>query len=316
MGGRLVALVLCLSGLWAFGESVEWSDSGIKGPPYAEQLKVMEAWRDKFPRWVEIVDYGTTAGGRTLRLLVVKDRKAAASATAHPTLILSGSTHGNEYLNLEDRIPERILTSLEGDGSFAKFVKAGGAFVFVPILNPDGYDTRKRGNSHGVDLNRDWDVPTAHFKGFQEIETKSLAKQLHALTRGASHLKYRVSVDYHCCIGAILHPWSYTEAKMPADDLRRHQSIGQAGQALLDVDSGTTSEILGYAPTGTTKDYYYSRYGTLSFTYEGRKKIEKDRLDKHMAFWESITTFVHKEMEPPLFSVLRNRASAFLRLAD
>lgn len=315
MGGRRLALLgLCVWGFSALGDSVEWSDSGIKGPPYSEQLKLMESWREKYPRWVTIVDYGTTLKGRQLRMLVVKDRKPASAA--RPTLLLSGSTHGNEYLNLEDRIPEKILENIEEGGEFAKFVKAGGAFVFVPILNPDGYDLRRRGNSKQIDLNRDWDVPSADFRGFREIETRELAKKLHSFTEGSDRLKYRVSVDYHCCIGALLHPWSHTTQKLPADDLRRHQSVGEVAQQLLDVDSGTTPEILGYSPTGTTKDYYYSRYGTLSFTYEGRKRVEKDRLDKHVAFWEAVTGLVYREMEPPLFSVLRSRASAFLRLAD
>jgi len=110
-------------------------------------------------------------------------------------------------------------------------------------------------------------------------------------------------VDYHCCAGALLHPWSYKKANLPAPDLTAHQQIGKLADQYLNLDVGATGQILGYYPMGTTKDYYYSAYGALAFTYEGRYGKEKNYLDRHVGWWnEMLATISRDELSPfPIF---------------
>jgi hypothetical protein len=145
-----------------------------------------------------------------------------------------------------------------------------------------------------VDLNRDWDLKAMAFKGFKEQETRSLAQQLEIL-RKEENLRYKITVDYHCCIGAVLTPWSYKKLKLSDSDFAKHAAIGDLATKLMGIEWGTTGDVLGYYPKGTTKDYYYSRYGALSFTYEGRFNEENKYFAKHVEWWEGMVGTLLRE---------------------
>jgi predicted deacylase len=233
-----------------------------------------------------------------------------------PTIIMSGSTHGNEYLNLEDRLPEEFLKQSQSQSIVTDFLNQGGVFIFVPILNPDGYVNRVRTNSHNVDLNRDWDVPSASFKGFQEVETKSLSDQINTLTT-QDKLSLKVSVDYHCCIGAFLYPRSYVPAtEIPKEDMEQFKKLGEIANKQLNVPFGTTPDLLGYSAVGTTKDYYYEKYHSLSFTYEGRYKKESELLAEHVSWWEEMIRYVVKGTNTPLNAFWKAKAGPRLGFSE
>ncbi len=216
-----------------------------------------------------------------------------------PTLLMSGATHGNEYLNIEDRLPEELLAKANLKGPVSRFLNEGGVYLFIPILNPDGYDTRTRENAKGVDLNRDWDVKPVEYKGFKQQETRFLAERLDQLKK-THGLRYLVTVDYHCCSGALLHPWSYEQAPaLTAVEKERHQAVGEIVAKDLQVEYGTTGDILGYFPVGTTKDYYFDHYKAAAFTYEGRHRQEHQYLAVHVKMWQNITALVLGESEEP-----------------
>jgi Zinc carboxypeptidase len=261
------------------------SDSGIFGPTYKKILASTEAWAAQYPDLVTLVDYGKSIEGRPLRMVIVMRPN---SRPERPAFLMSGSTHGNEYLDIETKLPIRLLEKHNSGGEVQKFLDQGGAFVFVPILNPDGYEHRERENAHGVDLNRDWTVPEANFEGFSQPETKQLSDFLEKLTKAPYHFKFKVTVDYHCCAGAILYPWSFTDKKLPEPDLTHHINLAKAAQKFLSIDFGTTGDVLGYFPEGTTKDYYYSKYHSLTYTFEGRRNTENKFLEGHIKWWEAM----------------------------
>ena len=286
---KLVATLLLLCApLCADTDSGIWSDSGIFGPKYSEILTKIQKWQQTYPTISKVVDYGKSVEGKVLRMLVVSK---PGKFRSRPTILMTGSTHGNEYLAIEDTLPEELLkqSAPGSDTEVEAFLNRGGTLLFVPILNPDGYDARERENARGVDLNRDWDVKPANFKGFKEVETKLLAAKIKELaSRNRAPVQLKLTVDYHCCAGALLYPWSYTTSALPVDALKAHQSIGDLSESLLGAEHGTTGEILGYYPMGTTKDYYYAEYGALAFTFEGRYKEENKLLAKHVKWWTSM----------------------------
>ncbi len=286
--------ILCLSlsivSGTSFAGNVTDSDSGIQGPPYSKILSEMNRWQSEHADISTVEQYGKSVKGRPLKMLVV-GKKRFSQFKNRPAIVMSGSTHGNEYLNIEDRIPEALLKSAGKAGSVKTYLDEGGMFVFIPILNPDGYESRSRENAHGVDLNRDWDVNAANFKGFREVETRSLASKLNEL-KSRLALRYQVTVDYHCCAGAILYPWSYTAEPISNEQLVKYKRLGKMADSHLDIEYGTTGDILGYYATGTTKDYYHESQGALSFTYEGRYNKEHKLFDKHLEWWHDIVDFV------------------------
>ncbi len=282
----LAALLLCPVLLAHVSTHSERSDSGIYGPKYSVILKQFRDLVATFPNELEWVQYGESIQKRPL-FAVIHRRWVRRES---PTFILTGSTHGDEYLNLEDRLPIEFIKEAQKNSPFSHFLDQGGVFIYIPIVNPDGYDGRKRENMNGVDLNRDWDLKLADFKGFKEPETKALSEFVSKQVTGSHPLSISVTVDYHCCAGAVLYPWSYTSNQLPQVDLDLHKNLAKFAEDQLGITSGTTDEILGYKPIGTTKDYYYSTYGAAAFTYEGDYGVENKNLSKHLTWWREMVS--------------------------
>ncbi|MCB0405033.1 MAG: succinylglutamate desuccinylase/aspartoacylase family protein [Bdellovibrionales bacterium] len=285
--------VLFLAATASASDGASRGDSGIFGPPYENILRAQEALQVAYPELVTLHDYGTSYEGRRLQLLIaMKQKELPFSRTA---IVMAGATHGNEYLHIEDRLPAELLRLANRESSVSKFLNAGGVLVFVPIVNPDGYERRSRFNARGVDLNRDWDVPPAGFKGFKERESAALSGALEQL-RLQHGLRYAITVDYHCCAGALLTPWSYTEDDLPEPQLGHHRAIGALAHKDLGVTVGATGQVLGYTPTGTSKDYYFASYGALAFTYEGRFKTEESQMPGHLRWWEAMLDYSRENL--------------------
>lgn len=262
------------------------SDSGIRGPAYAKIVEELQSLETNYPSIAQLIQYGTSVGGRPLMLLKIARKKVP---TTLPAIYLGGSIHGDEYLNIEDRLPRWFVERAQTSGPIASYLERGGAIYIAPILNPDGYDRRRRANNNGVDLNRDFTVRAAEVEGFKQPETTQLINFLgDDLERSGRRLE--IAMDYHCCIGALLYPWSFTGPVLPAPDKVRHEAIAQIMQRNMGtaVRYGTTPVILGYSAKGTSKDFYYERFGAAGFTYEGRFGQEHRHFQEHTLMWTAI----------------------------
>ena len=295
---KQVHILLALLVTQALALTFRPSDSGIVGPRYAQMLEQWEQWRKESGGWLEIAEYGESPQHRPLRLLILRKPGDFSTRTA---LLMTGNMHGGEYLQVEDRLPLELMNRRSKEGVFRRFFDRGGAIVAVPVVNPDGYDSRSRGNSLGKDLNRDWPLPYHKIAGFHEVETSALARALDALTGSPTRFDFRVTVDYHCCLGAVLYPWSNGQV-LPPPELARHHALAQLASNLLNVEIGTTGQLLGYSPLGTAKDCYYEHFGATSFTFEGRERVEKNYLSQHLAWWETLVDAVMKEKKEPLLA--------------
>ena len=140
-----------------------------------------------------------------------------------------------------------------------------------------------------MDLNRDFDLLPQSESNFKEPESRFLANWIDAELK-ESKLDLKVSVDYHCCADSLLFPWSYTVEALPEDILFAHEAIARAMQRLIDPNYtfGSTGQVLGYTPRGTSKDYYFARYNTLSFTFEGQHGQENKKFAQHTKWWDYI----------------------------
>lgn len=292
---RLTLLALALGGGSALAETEMFSDSGIDGPPYQQIFNATGALPAMNPGWVTVFDYGTSPGGRGLRGVRIQSPGSArqGEGSARRAVLISGSTHGNEYLNIEDRLAPWFLENRGKSPGLSRFLASGGILYVVPILNPDGYDNDRRENDRGVDLNRDFDLVPADEPGFTQPETRLLAEWLDRDLR-ASNADLKLTVDYHCCDGSLLYPWSYVMTALPPADSAAHGEIGRLMQSDIDegYETGSTGQVLGYNPRGTSKDYYYARYGALAFTFEGSYGDEDRNFPKHTQWWDHVLALV------------------------
>ncbi|MCK6599766.1 MAG: hypothetical protein L6Q37_15475, partial [Bdellovibrionaceae bacterium] len=168
---NIIAQMLPTSSLKSLGKE---SDSGIKGPSYAELVRYFSTLPQKYPEQVQLFNYGMTPKKRPLLALRIAypQRFLVTRSSVGPAILITGATHGNEYLNIEDRLPEWFAAQAPKNHTLDSYFKTGGVIYIIPIFNPDGYDTRRRENSRGIDLNRDYTVKQANYVGFKEIETQ------------------------------------------------------------------------------------------------------------------------------------------------
>lgn len=275
------------------------SDSGTKGPPYAELVKYFASLPQKYPEFIQVNQYGKTPRGRPLIVLKVSyptrylNPRVVNTRTLKSAILITGTTHGDEYLGIEDRLPEWFAKEGVKDAVIAPYFQAGGVIYFVPIFNPDGYEARQRENSNGKDLNRDFTVRQAKFEGFKEPETQAARDMVSNLLQ-TNQQRLLISMDYHCCIGAALYPWSFAKApELPSDYLALYKAYGKIIQNNFGSDFrvGKTPDVLGYSAIGTSKDYYYENYGSMSFTFEGEYGIEKNKFTQHIQMWRNLIQY-------------------------
>lgn len=272
-----------------------FSDSGIEGPSYEEIIATHDQLAVTYAGWATSETYGQTAQERPLRIVRIQNPKVGKGNPNHqrPGVLISGSIHGNEYLNIEDRLAGWFLANKTVSPGLMRYLDAGGVIYIIPVMNPDGYANRERGNSNGVDLNRDFDLVPENESNFRELETQSARSYLEQELL-SNNVALNVTVDYHCCDGSLLFPWSYTMDNLPEDLLSDHNHIAKLMTETIGSDYrfGSTGQVLGYNPRGTSKDYYFARFGALAFTFEGNWRTENENFDKHTLWWDHIFAWI------------------------
>ena len=284
------------------------SDSDIAGPTYQQMLDKADAAAKVSPD-VTVLSYGQSLKGLPLKAIRIAKAGIAGVGTKPPAILISEATHGNEFLDLGYRLMDWMATDRTSPG-LSNFLTKGGAIYIVLVLNPDGYEYHRTltpqqrqadggpdsGNSWGrmngnrIDLNRDFPMPLANQAGVTQPETKLLVDFVRSEI--TSKYKLEFSMDYHCCIGegALLLPWAYSEtAVMDAADQERYKGPAALfARQLTGIRVGRAFDIAGYAAVGTTKDYYFNEYKSVSFTFEGKYLEEGKRLEAHRLFWDSL----------------------------
>lgn len=285
-------LLAAASGV-ARAEIAGYTDSGIPGPPYAAIRAEMGRLAQQHPELATVITYGKTPAGLPLTMVKIEDKAVIArggnTARKRPVVLITGVTHGNEYLHIEDRLPRFFVEERTRSPGVRRFLDQGGTILIVPIVNPDGYEAHSRDNAHGADLNRDFALLPTREANFREPETRALATRLDQEI-GTGKERLALTVDYHCCAGSLLYPWAYSEEELPKAAHEEFMAIAKL--MLADIDphytTGQTGKILGYMPRGTSKDYYYAKFGALAFTYEGAYQTEARKYLKHTIWWDHV----------------------------
>ncbi len=282
---KIIAALFALSGANAFAQvdgPLDYGDSGITGPKYSEIVKSLEDLQQAHPDSAKTINLGKTVSGRDLVGILISRSEKPTQLVA-----ITGAIHGNEYLNIADRLPGAFLNPK--NQTFKSYLDNGGAIFVLPIQNPDGYERDRRTNSNGEDLNRSFPNEGNGNRDFHQPETKSLAewKDNYLTETGA---EFKISIDYHCCQGSLLLPLAWTRSRsIPAPEYEAHAQLGRLLTAQIPEHIfGQSSRTIGYSAVGTSMDYWYAKYGTLSGVLEGDYRTEKGRFDQHVRWWDTM----------------------------
>ena len=94
----------------------------------------------------EFVALGKSVEGRVIQAHV-------RPRPGRPTTVIFGGFHGAEPKSVF--VARQLVALLESHST----ARGRRAWVIVPIVNPDGYERRKRRNANGVDINRNFPTP-------------------------------------------------------------------------------------------------------------------------------------------------------------
>jgi hypothetical protein len=263
-----------------------FGDSGVDYQPYAAMERSLAQLAADHPDLATFVHYGKSVDGRNLNALRIAKADKAGLAGA-PAVEISGAIHGNEYLGIEAKLGQHFIEDGAGMPGLTAYLDRGGVIYVIPVVNPDGYESRERGNSHGSDLNRNFDIPPLSDQRLTEPESKALAEYV-GNDLGASGLALKLTFDYHCCVPALVMPWTYKDAQPAAEDASRFNFVAQLQKDTLGYIAGNAADTVGYLAAGTTVDYFYAKYDAVGLTLEGQYGGEEAKLDKHVAMWDAI----------------------------
>jgi predicted deacylase len=226
-----------------------------------------------------VLEYGRSVEDAPLRAAVVPAAREGA-----PRVLCSANIHGPEYV--AGRVAMGLLAALGPDGAARPLLDRAEVWV-IPCLNPDGYRrtheregrgplTKLRPNANGVDLNRNFPLPSgrpsrlpaagsttpgaATYRGphpLSEPETRHLdvlfAKQ-----------SFRASANFHSFMGTCI-PARVTDREA----FRRYKQLCRAFRdAQPSHHYRRLSTRLFDVFTGEQEDHQHHRYGTWAICVE------------------------------------------------
>lgn len=262
------------------------SEAGIKRPKFSSIHKDLMALEQKYASRVDLITYGQSAGGRPLLALKITSSKDKIKSPKK-AVILTEAIHGNEYLNITDRLAEIFAERSGQMSSISTFINAGGLIYMIPVYNPDGFIAGERVNGNHVDLNRDFALPSKSNDGSSQPETKAFLSFV-ASEAKKENFSLELFMEYHCCIGGLIHPWTHTDKQPSKDEMKVLREVGEISKKTFGYPYGNAWDIVSYNALGTSIDYFQETFMRRAFSFEGEFEKEDKKLQKHVAMYDEL----------------------------
>ena len=264
------------------------SEAGIKRPKFAEIQKDLVQIEKKYASSATLITYGQSAGGHPLLAMKLENRDFKPQKS-RKAVVITESIHGNEYLHITDQLVPEFAKRMGQQSSLKSFLGEGGIIYLIPVYNPDGFIAGARENANNVDLNRDFVIPSAKNQGFTQVETKSFVNLINSESK-KENFSLELFMEYHCCIGGLIHPWARTQDPIAKPQLTALEEIGEISKKALGYPYGNAQDIVNYVATGTSIDYFQEIFMRRAFSLEGKYEVEDKNFRKHVAMFGEIFT--------------------------
>lgn len=267
---------------------------------YADNKAYCQALAAQYPSLCTYQVIGQSLQGREIFALRITGPGSPAS---RPASLWFGGQHAREWINVPvpEYHAEQLLVRYATDPQVRALVD-NQEFIFVPIMNPDGYDytwtndrywrKNRRANSgtgcsgtFGIDLNRNWgyqwgSLPTGGSSGqcssetyrgpsaFSEPETQVMRDFVIANPRVA------LLMDWHSYAQLVMSPWGYTSSPVtPPSMATLYQNLDDQMAAAIQAvngrvyDAGPVFSTI-YPANGVSVDWAWGARGVKGFTIE------------------------------------------------
>lgn len=297
LGFRLNVVQEDLSAFYAARAKQNPAPRGVGGSmggfkTLAEINQAMDDLQAAYPNLVSPkYSLGTSIQGRPIWAMRISDNPTVDEA-AEPVAWFDAIHHAREPMSGESLLlfAEWLCDNYGSDPEVTRMVESRN-IVFVPCVNPDGYEYNRQtnpsgggmwrknrrnngGGSYGVDLNRNYDwewgpqwsgssgnPDSDIYRGtapFSEPESQAIRDELAAHPPG-------MSISAHTFSNLWIYPWGYSTVYTPDD--AQFRWYGQQMTATSGYIYGTAWEVL-YTANGVSTDHHYGVHSTFAFTPE------------------------------------------------
>ena len=262
------------------------SEAGISRPKFSSIHKDLINLQKKYSSRVNLITFGQSAGGKPL-LAMKLSMNENQGRPAKKAIVITEAIHGNEYLNITDQLATEFARKSGEMSPIRKFLEGGGIIYMVPVYNPDGFVAGVRENANGVDLNRDFDLPSTATKAVTQPETKAFLALLNG-ERQKEGFSLELFMEYHCCIGGLIHPWTHADKSPSRGEMKVLREIGEISKKTFGYPYGNAWDIVSYNAAGTSIDFIQESFMRRAFSFEGKYAEEDKNLRKHAAMYDEI----------------------------
>ena len=233
-----------------------------------EYHSFMQNVANTYPSICQLVQYGTSVQGRPLYAMKISDFVQVNEA--EPEVKLIGSIHGDETVGY-DMLIRTINLMCQGYGSDPRITSIvdNTELWISPMMNPDGYVIGQRYNAAGIDLNRNFPMPT----GITNPDGNPTAVENLAMMSFSQEHNFAIGINFHGGALVLNYPWDYTYTLAPDNDLVIDMSLTYSMHNSPmynsdEFDQGITNGAAWYIITGSMQDWNYAFTSNIELTAE------------------------------------------------
>jgi hypothetical protein len=245
----------------------------------------MQLTAAQYPDICQLVQFGTSVQNRPLLMLKISDNVNVEEN--EPELKYLSSIHGDEVVGYDMliRLIQLLTTQYGIDPRITNLVDNTEIWI-NPMLNPDGYTAGVRYNANGIDLNRNFPMPT----GNQHPDGQPWAVETIAVMDFSNAHDFDLAINFHGGSLVINYPWDYTYTLAPDNDLLIEMALTYSRENSplfnsTEFPQGITNGAAWYVITGSMQDwnYYYTDCIELTAEIGNDKWPPASNLDSYWA---------------------------------
>ncbi len=238
---------------------------------------------ENYPDITRLYSLGPSTRGHELWAMVISD--APAEQEAEPEFKYVATMHGDEPVGTElmVRLIDRLTQDYDSDPRIAQLVDSTEIWI-VPLMNPDGYERRRRANFQGIDLNRSFPVFPDDYTGTvfdgEALGDEGRATETQLVMQWAAENSFVLSANLHT--GALVVNYPYDDAPgartrrpspTPDELLIRALALNYAARnpalsASTRFPGGVTNGADWFVIKGGMQDWNYRYLGCIEVTLE------------------------------------------------
>ncbi|MEO0090747.1 MAG: M14 family zinc carboxypeptidase [candidate division WOR-3 bacterium] len=254
----------------------EMEKISLQYPSFQEVLFQLDSLARRFP---EITKLETLGYSGSYPIVSMKITDNPLIEEEEPEIKITGCHHGNEKISTAICLYyiKRLLNEYY-ENPLINYLVNNREIWIIPILNSDGYVRNRRYNNNNVDLNRDYGYMWAGSGNSPSPLSQNETKIMRELSVNNN---FSFSYDYHSAASYVNYLWDF-HPKDPPDS----NYIIYLSQRYADSTYGSSTTRLvpingydWYMVRGSSQDYLFGVFGTLSWTIETQQPSSQIQID-------------------------------------